>query len=290
MDIAPDTNLLGFITPRRLLTALQEMRGHAVFMLPTVGDEMEVRVMLAAERQFRQRAVATSGNDAASLDQVMGEVRSEVLHWLQEEMHRNDAAWTALDPRRERAEEYGRVMARMPGGLFLDEREGRMNVGDRRIVAEAVVHGVPVLATANMMARRGIGQVNAWLEREGFAQRTQVHEPDLAVEQVLAHDGIDYGTGCLRATLGAVVPARIADLEGDRLEESLEIFFETLRRSGMERTAAAAAEHCASLGPERLLREAQTIHGERPLRSRSSAGRYNDAIRKGAKKAGYKKW
>lgn len=287
MDIAPDTNVFEGVTSRRFLTALQEMRGHQTVVLPTVAVELTWRVMVVAERHFARREDPTGERrDSREFQDAVRNVRRAARQWLRNEFGRNDAAWVCPDPHRERANEYEGVTERVPRTLFRDARDGRKQVNDIQIVAEAVVHKVPVVATSNMMATGGLHRINEWLDSEGFSRHTTIHDPDAAVAMVLGHDGASPGMGALRAVLGAVAPSDKDDIEPVRIAKSVKMFLGNLYHGGLQETADEVESLCENLGPREIARMMESIHGDRPLRARRATARYVQSVREGAALSG----
>ena len=143
--IAPDTNLVITITSRRWLTVLQELRGEALVITPTVRTQVRDRISDLTDRAMRirfKRHPPASTRIAQAARMAAMQADDE---WWENEQRRNDSAYTFI---RFSAEEQRRVeieRMRLPSEAFTDT-----NGYDRRILAEAVVAGATLVSSHNM--------------------------------------------------------------------------------------------------------------------------------------------
>ena len=196
--VAADTNLIRHPTPRRYLTALEELRGRRVAILPMVDRELRGQLALQAKAYIR----GVCDKDGKSAEETRIAARAATgaaLEWWNDERTRNRTAYMHVPDLGE--PHYLGVAADLPDEAFLDD-----NRNDQLIYAQAWAHGIDVLASRN---RRTI--LREKLERH-FAELDYPIPPVVVrnlYEHTLAIAGNERRTDsdvALEAVLGAVIP------------------------------------------------------------------------------------
>ena len=282
--IAPDTNLVIAITSRRWLTVLQELRGEALIITPTVRAQVRDRMADLTDRAMRirfRRHPPASARIAQAARMAAMQADDE---WWENEQRRNDSAYTFI---RFSAEEQRRVeieRMRLPSEAFTDT-----NGYDRRILAEAVVAGATLVSSHNM---RSIDQeLITEIAREGHCAKVKIatpvetldtlyrgirHDTDEALRMSLVASAI----GVTRAATGADWYEDIAGFvkSWQDLERNLPIGRQLARR---------AEEVCAATTPRHWEHIRSQVLEHFPERARQTENRYHALRDERIREAGY---
>ena len=282
--ITADTQLLGSPTCRRFLSSLWELEGHALRVTPTVALELPGNVRAAEERRWQrtiQLDVETRNRryEPATYNAILKATRAAAEAWIEDELDRPHGLVAV--PRTVDTDKQAADLARtMPGVCFRstnDENERN----DRAIVAEAVVHRFTLLASQNL---RSIAhqRLNEWLQDQGHTDRpliVQIREALPARSRTAA----DLETACLRAVMGAALPARDRGAEHDI--QALARFIDILKRGHAGQCGYWAEDGLKTAGDvARLVRAARQ---NLPVHTREAEERRLDTTGKAARKAGY---
>ena len=140
--VAADTNLLRHPTPRRYITAIEALRGHQITILPSVDTKLRRHLPIQAAKHIEQLARTRNLEADPRIAAALREAAGAALEWWETERKRNDSVYAYVSARDDKT--YGRIAAELPDEAFTDEHDT-----DRWIYAEAMVHGVNVLASRN---------------------------------------------------------------------------------------------------------------------------------------------
>ena len=293
--VAADTNIVRQPTPRRYLTALEELRGRSVAILPMVRRELEDHLPMQASEYIqghrrRNRNWSPEETDAAAVA-----ASDAAYRWWRGEGLRNDTAYLFF-PHLD-SENYRHAAAALPGAAFTDR-----NGNDQQIYAQAWVHGIDVLASRN---RRTI-------YREVLARHFSARglpNPPVAVLGLFEHtktlaesEGRPLPEVAFEAVLGAVIPETWPDEPVSGSIELVEIscrrFIDNLSLSegGAPGSFAAEENELAFLMKEeleavaenagRFLNRCNEAWESRPQTARDTEKRYHDTLRSAVRATG----
>ncbi len=290
--VAADTNLIRHPTTRRYLTALEELRGRGIAILPKVDSELRGQLPDQAADQIRGLCRRNGIRPVETIDAAARAASDAAAEWWEEERFRNSSSYVLLpdlgDPH------YRSVSANLPGSAFTDE-----NDSDRTIYAQAWAHGVDVLASRNR--RTILGTV---LE-EHFAERGHP-APPVSVRGLFEHtraiagsEGRPVSEVAFEAVLGAVIPNAWTPGGSDRVLRSCMTFTDSLAISEGRRVSSLSEEnelvHLLSLTIEEIDRDvfAQRCgeaHARRPLAAGETEMRYHGRVRSAVRGTGIDLW
>lgn len=284
MNLAPSTDLVLPPRMRRFLTAVQEMRGHDTIILSAVYNELNIKLPHIARRQFLDENRGAVEQTHAKILEVVGHAARV---WNDAEMLRNDRAWTVVDHSDAHKTEYHDIAELIPHCIFLDVRFNRQNTTDHLIVAQAVYHRVPVLATANMMAVGGIDAINDSLREKGLDDRTMVYTPDGAVEVAFRNDGREPGQAALDVLIALSLPEDPADIAVEPVRDRVLKRLDELHTAGFPCTAAKAKTALDRLPSKQFMKQSRKLHERIPNRALNASLRYRDGITGAARRMGH---
>jgi len=223
--VAADPNLIRHPTTRRYLTAIEDLRGRRVAILPMVDRELRGQLPMQAGGHI-QRACARSGKltaiETAAAARAAG---AAALEWWMGERTRNSTAYMHLQDLGEAR--YGQASAVLPEDAFADD-----SPNDRLIYAQAWTHGVDVLASRN---RHTIVRE----ELEAHFAKLGYPRPPVTVRNLYEHtcaiavnERRERSDIALEAMLAAVVPNSWTPDGTGRVIGSCEMFIRNLTDGG----------------------------------------------------------
>ena len=183
-DIAPDTNLLITVTPRRWLTVLQEMRGRRTVITPTVAHQVETRMGKLTERYMLSQFERHPPRDERSAKQAMIAAKQADLEWWLGERSRNDSAYEFITLSTKERNEVRRELLRLPALAFTDR-----DLEDMHIVAEAIVIGVLLIVSHNFSSIT-LSEIETEMAK-GHCGSIDIRRPRDAFELLCEQDGTD---------------------------------------------------------------------------------------------------
>ena len=172
-SVAADTNLLRHPTPRRYITTIEALRSRPIVILPSVNRELFKHLPIQAGEHTDRMARRKGLGEDDRIEGAKSAAAAAALQWWRGERERNDSVYLHV-PEQE-TEDYAATAARLPGEAFTDD-----NDTDRWIYAEAMVHGVDVLASRNR------NTILTEVLEEYFAARGQP-TPPVAVRSLWEH-------------------------------------------------------------------------------------------------------
>ncbi|MDE0408245.1 MAG: hypothetical protein OXN81_10330 [Alphaproteobacteria bacterium] len=294
--VAADTNIIRHPTPRRYLTALEELRGRSIAILPMVHRELETHLPMQASEYIqgyrrRNRNWSPEETDAAAVA-----ASDAAYEWWRAESLRNDTAYLFF-PHLD-SENYRHAAAALPGAAFTDR-----NGNDQQIYAQAWVHGIDVLASRNRTT----------IYREVLARHFSargIPNPPVTVMGLFEHtkalaetEGRPVAEVAFEAMLGAVIPETWQNepVSGgvELVEISCRRFVDNLSLSeGNSSPGSFAAEEnelaflmkeeleAATESTERFLNRCNEAWESRPQASRDTEKRYHDTLRSAVRATG----
>ena len=173
VSVAADTNLLRHPTPRRYITTIEALRSRPIVILPSVNRELYKHLSIQAGEHIDRMARHKGLGEDERIEESKTVAAAAALQWWRGERERNDSVY--LHVPEQKAEDYAATAARLPGEAFTDD-----NDTDRWIYAEAMVHGVDVLASRNR------NTILIEVLEEYFAARGQP-TPPVAVRSLWEH-------------------------------------------------------------------------------------------------------
>ena len=298
--VAADTNIIRQSTPRRYLTALEELRGRSVAILPMVHRELEDHLPMQASEYIqgyrrRNRNWSLEETDAAAVA-----ASDAAYEWWRGEGLRNDTAYLFF-PHLD-GENYRHAAAALPGAAFTDR-----NGNDQQIYAQAWVHGIDVLASRNRKT----------IYREVLARHFSargIPNPPVAIMGLFEHtkklagsEGRPLSEVAFEAMLGAIIPETWQDDLASGGVELVEIscrrFIDNLSLSeGNSAAGSFAAEEnelaflmkeeleAATENTERFLDRCNEAWESRPQAARDTEKRYHDRLRSAVRATGLNPW
>ncbi len=292
-SVAADTNLIRHPTPRRYLTALEDLRGRRVAILPMVYRELNEELYSQAVgyiRKLCRRDGIERMEDVQAATQAAGEAALE--WWEGECCSRNESSYTYV-PDRGKAH-YRRVVAALPTEAFTDTRDG-----DLWIYAQAWAHGIDVLASRN---RRTV--IRERLERHfsGLGLRS----PPVMVRGLYEHTAIVaenedryVSDVALDAVLGAVIPNAWTPEKSERVLSSCMLFANNLATMDGRGVPVASEENDLAHGlneaiceidGEDFVRRCEKAYASRPTAARETELRYHRMTRAAVRETGIDLW
>ena len=219
MNIATDTNVLLGTTLRRLLTCIQEQRGARLIVLPTVNEQMHVHLPKYLARQARKRLKHDPYAKAMGLDRALEAVREAATQWWTAQPQSNTSMLEFIDPKRERAGEYRRICNGFDEEWFRDD-----NDKDAELIAEALLHGVPLVLSTNY---NSIAQAEVTDHiRKRYGGTTSISTVGPGIRRLAEHDGRMWESLLAEGVCLAIRPNERRTPE--KVTNTIEIFTENL--------------------------------------------------------------
>ena len=285
--IAPDTNLIIAITPRRWLTVLQEWRSAPLVITPTVERQVRTRMAKLTERYMRGQFRRHPPPSSKVADAAMLAAKEADLEWWSGERERNDSAYTfvTFSPAEQRAVEHERL--RLPARAFSDE-----NHDDMYIVAEAAVLDVPLLVTHNMgsISRETIEEES----RRGSCASVTINSPREALVILCTRDATPLET-VLRNTFVANAIQADTNASTEHWQDDVDHFLDAWhafeRGIPEDRRLASLASTVFDEATHQEWTEARNAALDRfPLKARASESRYHLLRQDHVRASGYDPW
>ena len=139
---ACDTNCLVATAPRRIMMSLADSIGQRTLVLPQVHTETARNIVKLTQHYVQRKLPRTSA--PTLLHQAQSAAGIAAVQWWNSECTRNDSPIVHLDPTNAYANEYDAEFARLPQNAFTDGSNH-----DRAIIAQAIVHQIPVVVSHN---------------------------------------------------------------------------------------------------------------------------------------------
>ena len=279
---AADTNLIRHPTPRRYITTLEALRGRQIVILPTVDIELRKHLPIQAAEHIADLARKKHVEAKEALPAAQEKAAEAALEWWEAERERNDSIYRFIAGRSDKT--YGRAAARLPDDAFTDD-----NDADRWIYAQAMVHGVDVLASRN---RHTI--ITERLEEHFAAQATgapvavrSLWEHTIALSQA---EGRSSTAVAIEATVAAVIAHGWNNTDehtlalrysGTEFAHNLRTLARPEDRPDPEREKLAHVLHrtLTRTSLDTLRTTAQEIYAKRPEIARDTETRYHQRVR-----------
>ena len=175
-----DTTIVRKRSAREYLTAWLEHLGHTLVLTPEVAIEAQRQVPASETEAWmkRLRKAREAGRNITRSEELrlIGATHQACRTWWQDEVENHRTTIRAIQPTEAEEGAAFDLAQRLPGHWFTETEP----VGDRKIIAECIVHGFTLIAAVN---RNTIdhAEVNAW------AHTRTPHHDDLIVspEQAL---------------------------------------------------------------------------------------------------------
>ena len=295
--VTTDTNLLLHPTPRRYLTALEELRARKVLILPTTDREVRYLIQKQAADHYRKNAK----RDRKTNEHQIGESEDKAIR---------NAAWWWANERTCTQSAY--IFARSLGEPLYEHMKARTpahafkNENDRRIYAEAMAHKVNVLTSTNRKSVK-VKEIEKHFRTQGIAT------PPVAVHSLWEHtldiaqrEGREAREVALEAVLGAAIeegwkptPAHVAQTiksahrfksnlswEGSRSKKEGEHEQEPDPKDVFASELHKAIETLNALDRVSQLHRLKIAYETRPRIARQTEGRYHQAAKEKRKGRG----
>ena len=275
--IAFDTNQLMFPTTRRFYMSMQVARGEDVVLLPTVHEELRDKVYEAELIQYSRlcREHALEPRQTRTIARAAAQAARD---WLDAEIRRNDSSLCRIDW--SRRDDYLELATEIPDACFKGPGV-RARDNDRRIVAQALVHGHTLLITDNMASIR-TDLLNQWAFTAGHASAPEFVLNANAAARRFSSPERPRGLLFLGWAAGACWPES-ATLESPPVA-TIEQFLTTLRNAGL--TEFASEAHDALETHPLADRTLAETCAHLPHRARQTELRRVTAARNAAREAG----
>ena len=140
---ACDTNCLVATAPRRVLMSLADTIGQRTLVLPQVHVET-VRNIAKLTKHYVRRRLNARATDTELVHQAESTAGIGATRWWKDECTRNDSPIMCIDPTSALADEYDVEFVRLPEDAFAEGTNS-----DRAIIAQAIVHRIPVVVSHN---------------------------------------------------------------------------------------------------------------------------------------------
>jgi len=285
--VAADTNIIRQSTPRRYLTCLEGLRNRRIAVLPMVRDELDRHLPAQASEHIRRLCERDGKGSPQEIDTAARAASRAAGTWWQDESARNSSAYMCLADMGQEA--YNDATSLVPGSAFTEE-----NGNDRLIYAQAMLHGIDVLASRN---RRTVLQK---VLEEHFAKRGQP-EPPVTIRGLYGHtcviskeEGRPVTDVAVEAMLGAVVPEGWSPRKADDVLNSCFAFMNNIAVTEGRNTMLSEENMLVHLlekalegmSEERFVQRCEETHASRPKFARDTEMRYHETVRKAVEETG----
>jgi len=283
-QIAPDTNLLITVTPRRWITLLQEARRSGTVVTPTVARQVERNMGKLTERYLRSQFARHEPKDRETEKAAILAAKEADVEWWLDEQERNDSTYEFVVLSRKEQSEVRRERTRLPAGAFSDR-----NQEDLDIVAEAIVIGVPLVVSHNFQSIT-IDRIREEAE-QGFCATIDIRKPRDAFEELCGRDGVDPN----RMLLGTLAATAAHPDSDESVEEQTRRYIQAWRRfeDGLvdeEQLADLGSLVYQSASIEEWKRAKEIARRFSKSRARETENRYHTRRRRRIEAAGYDPW
>ena len=293
-NVAADTNLLRHPTPRRYITAIEALRNRPIVILPSVNRELFKHLPIQAGENTDRMAQRTGLTEDDRIEDAKTAAAAAALQWWRGERERNDSIYLHV-PEQE-TDDYAATATRLPGEAFADD-----NDTDRWIYAEAMVHGVDVLASRNR------NTILTEVLEEYFAARGQP-TPPVTVRSLWEHTAAvakaerqAIAEVAMETMLCAIIPdgwtastnsAAALKWSGERFIKNLRTRERPREKPDPEREKLAHLLHrtLSRMGQARLAERANAAFAKLPEIARQSEMRYHAITRDSVRKTGMNLW
>ena len=282
-QIAFDTNRITHSTPRRFFGSMLEAQGQSSLVLPRVWEEMQRTVVLAERRYWknvlRNELAQGRGYSDETEARVFRAVGHAALEWLIQERSRNDSAMKVLAPSEQEREEAERIAESLPDDCF-PARALADTENDRRVIAEAVVHGMRGVITDNMASVDHM-RVNAWADAEGLTKSKSEFVMSSGPAMRALTEDLEGSRRMYHWAVGACLPTTPSTSDR-RLIES---FAQQMSASGLSFAGQRVLHEMAS--DRKFGQTIEEIRERLPERTRRTEDRRLHAVRDAAQEAGF---
>ncbi len=289
-----DTSVLCRPFDRRFVMAAWELLGARVPVLPRVTNELYGVMSLnesehwetVLEKQSERTGVAYSTDTVLRINEA---VIAATRHWVSSELDEQEhedpqtsglrrVSLSGLDLVR-----VTRIAREIPAKCFHGpSRNGHL--GDRFVIAEALVSGHQILASKN---RSSIKRVitNTWLQEVHGLNTPLVQEADDVMQETILAHGHDIDRFATQCVVLAAWPER--EVSTTRLSEIMERFFNRLEKSSFPDCSDAASRGWHS---SHCLEYIESVKPYLPSSTtRATESRRVDLVRQAAEDAGWRR-
>ena len=179
---APDTNMLTHETSRRMLHGIALETGFGVAVLPEVQIEMRRRLARLEENRWMQRLAADERYTDATKKRIVTAAGRAASEWFESEMVAQDNAYVQLSETYKQGWVARRLADTLPQHGVV-RKDTDTTQGDPLIVAQAVVHGVVLLSSNNLITIEH-DVANEWAIRETSRTTQLIYSPDQTLEML----------------------------------------------------------------------------------------------------------
>ena len=282
--VAADTNLIKHPTTRRFLTAIEDLRGRKVVIVPTANFELR-RHIPAETGDYIIRTCQRRNLEASQTALAVDAASAGAGDWWEAERTRNDSAYLILpEPDGDLQERYNSAAAFLPKSAFKDR-----NNNDRMIYAEAWVHDIDVLASRNFnsIRRKPIAERFAdFGKSKPITIRTLYeHTEAIAEEENRKVDDLSVET-----MLAAILPEDWNTESPHDVRSSCISFIRYLREGDGIQLADSLKEGLSGLSMKEFLQLCENAYANRPMIARQTETRYHQNIRDSVRKHDIEFW
>ena len=289
-----DTSVLCRPFDRRFVMAAWELLGARVPILPRVVKEL-YGVMAHNESDYWDKVIEgqvrrTGASYTVERKLAIGAAVIEATQrWISDEIDSQETAdseTNALDliemTRLDRLR-VPKVARDIPARCFRGPSRND-HLGDRLVIAEAVITGHQILASKNRTSIKR-EEINHWLKKEHGVNADLVQEADDVLLRTMLYHGLDTNQFSLRSVLLSALPER--ETSPERIAEIMNRFFESLGKSSFPDCADAAERGWHSEHALDLIEQIRHRMGE--SLARATEARRVHMVREAAQRAGWRR-
>ena len=184
-----DTNVIGFPTPRRLLSGISVQLGNPFFATPTVARE-GVKIIRRAEEIHWLERMKEFDLPASVKSSVFAAVGNAAEEWAEELLHLDEGWLRPICTTSEKQMDAALFTLEIPKEAFISPRP--MNYAqDMAIVCEAIAGGADMMITSNMDTIDH-AMLNRWVIDSGLRNSPVLYSPDYGISELLGEFKAEY--------------------------------------------------------------------------------------------------
>lgn len=270
-----DTNRLCTVTPRRFFGSLQESKNARLTLLPRIQTEM-LKAIPAIEtanfyKPYKLHQQLYNSHDPKKIATAAGEIRDKCQQWLENEFTNSSSIFKVLKHDKEHKETAILIESMIPETCF-KKYDIYDVINDKTIIAEALVHGVHIIATNNINTIN-YDNLNDWVINT-FPERTEpfILSGDEATRTIAP--GPEGSLWLAKGMLGALLPN---DPTKD-FSKSIEHFKQNLNNADLPETVMRIDEAIHTHNnPNQLI---DHVYSSLPTKARNTEERLRTEIKK----------